>query len=280
MTDTILPVHNTPDSMTAASIPAPIPMGADDFDALDAILDDIRSREPETAHWDFFEGFLAAVVCCRDPISDQAALDYLLPEFEDEVSLFADAAQKAQFISLWQRRRAEIAASLLAKVDSLADDQAFSPEVMDTAGALLALPEEERQAWYEAQREDQLVPSYAQVWAMGFMAGVEAWADSWATPRDPETAAWFEEAMEKITALTEDDNHPPILNLFDDDAAPSVSQERMNAFGLALWAVYDLHQIAHSLGPRIAPVVKGDKLGRNELCSCGSGKKFKKCHGA
>ncbi len=28
------------------------------------------------------------------------------------------------------------------------------------------------------------------------------------------------------------------------------------------------------------PVVKGKKVGRNELCPCGSGKKYKKCCGA
>lgn len=28
------------------------------------------------------------------------------------------------------------------------------------------------------------------------------------------------------------------------------------------------------------PVVKGDKVGRNDVCPCGSGKKYKKCHGA
>ncbi|MDQ6662905.1 MAG: SEC-C metal-binding domain-containing protein, partial [Acidobacteriota bacterium] len=27
-------------------------------------------------------------------------------------------------------------------------------------------------------------------------------------------------------------------------------------------------------------IVKGDKTGRNDPCPCGSGKKFKKCHGA
>jgi preprotein translocase subunit SecA len=27
-------------------------------------------------------------------------------------------------------------------------------------------------------------------------------------------------------------------------------------------------------------VVKNDKVGRNDLCPCGSGKKYKKCHGA
>jgi len=28
------------------------------------------------------------------------------------------------------------------------------------------------------------------------------------------------------------------------------------------------------------PVVTGQKTGRNDPCPCGSGKKYKKCHGA
>ena len=32
-------------------------------------------------------------------------------------------------------------------------------------------------------------------------------------------------------------------------------------------------------GPK-KPVVKSDKVGRNEACPCGSGKKYKKCCGA
>jgi preprotein translocase subunit SecA len=28
------------------------------------------------------------------------------------------------------------------------------------------------------------------------------------------------------------------------------------------------------------PVVAGQKVGRNDPCPCGSGKKYKKCHGA
>jgi len=34
--------------------------------------------------------------------------------------------------------------------------------------------------------------------------------------------------------------------------------------------------------PEIAQVIKGDheKLGRNDPCWCGSGKKYKRCHGA
>jgi len=33
--------------------------------------------------------------------------------------------------------------------------------------------------------------------------------------------------------------------------------------------------------PEAAPFVRGDrKVGRNEPCPCGSGKKYKHCHGA
>jgi hypothetical protein len=34
------------------------------------------------------------------------------------------------------------------------------------------------------------------------------------------------------------------------------------------------------LGPVVAPVRQGPKIGRNDPCPCGSGKKYKKCHGA
>jgi preprotein translocase subunit SecA len=32
--------------------------------------------------------------------------------------------------------------------------------------------------------------------------------------------------------------------------------------------------------PRPAPARSGPKIGRNDPCPCGSGKKFKHCHGA
>jgi preprotein translocase subunit SecA len=35
-----------------------------------------------------------------------------------------------------------------------------------------------------------------------------------------------------------------------------------------------------SRGVKKQPVVAADKVGRNDPCPCGSGKKYKKCHGA
>ena len=48
----------------------------------------------------------------------------------------------------------------------------------------------------------------------------------------------------------------------------------------ALWAVYDLREIWRNIGPRVAQVIKTATPGRNDACSCGSGKKYKKCCGA
>ena len=32
--------------------------------------------------------------------------------------------------------------------------------------------------------------------------------------------------------------------------------------------------------PKVQPITSEKKIGRNEPCPCGSGKKYKKCHGA
>ena len=68
--------------------------------------------------------------------------------------------------------------------------------------------------------------------------------------------------------------------MFDENGPPSTSQARVEAFGEAIWAVYDLRQIWKSMGPRVETIRKAPEPGRNDPCHCGSGKKYKKCHGA
>ena len=167
-------------------------------------------------------------------------------------------------------------AALNAEVDSLEDERALSPAVMDWRGLLASLPEADRAE--AAADQDGAPPALAQVWASGFLAAVDHWADDWAPPRDKEIAEMMSDALACVAELTDDDTGTPVLNLYDENGPPSVSQARFDAFGEALWAVYDLHDIAKSLGPRVAPAVS-DKVGRNDPCPCGSGKKYKKCCG-
>ena len=147
--------------------------------------------------------------------------------------------------------------------------------MLDTRGAIASLPAEER-----ADMEGEAIPSFAQIWALGFMFAVENWPEEWAAPRDKEAAQWLDEALQSIVALTEDDTGKPEISMFSEDGPPSISQARVDAFGSAIWAVYDLRQLWRSLGPRVETVRKADEPGRNDPCPCGSGKKYKKCHGA
>ncbi|WP_342619090.1 UPF0149 family protein [Rhodoferax sp. GW822-FHT02A01] len=272
----------TPDLAPAAQAVA---LSPEEFDEIDAILDDLRQRFEETPQWEFCEGFMAALIVSRRAIPLQEYLPVLLDTDDTDVAAsagaevgggtFADAAQYARFMELWQRRWSEIEQSLAVEVKSLDDERAYHPEVMDVRGAVAALPEAER-----AQMADEALPSFAQVWAVGFMYAVENWPDEWQPPRDKEARKWLDDALQRMVALTEDDTDEPTLSVFDDEGVPTVSVNRFNAFADAVWAVYDLRELWRNIGPRVETVHKEAEPGRNDPCYCGSGKKYKKCHGA
>jgi uncharacterized protein len=247
--------------------PDPAPLGPDDFDAQDDVLDRLREVEDETPQWEFCEGFLAALVCSRRAIAPEEYWPVLLGESFKPM-------QEMEFVWRWRRRWAEVEAALDAPVETLDDDRCYQPEVLDTRGALLAMPEAERGEVDMAQ-----VPSFGQVWAIGFMYAVESWPDDWASPRDTDAAGMLDEALAAIVALSEDDTGTPTVSMHDEDGPPSVSERRLDAFGSAIWAVYDMRQLWRALGPRIETIRKEATPGRNDPCPCGSGKKFKKCHG-
>ena len=274
-------MENTEDQ----AVEAHTALSTDMLEELDNMLEDLRTREDEIPQWEFCDGFLAAVVCTRREIPVAEWLPMLLGDGDalevaegqplPKLDVFKDEAQQARFLELALLRLNEIREQLDAPIKSLQDEAAFQPEIMDTRGALLLLPEAER-----AELADEEVPSLAQVWALGFMFVVENWAEEWAAPRDKEAAQMLDAAMEFIVNLTEDDDGEPELNLYDEAGPASTSQDRLDAFGEAIWAVYDLRQLWRSMGPRVETIVKGDLPGRNDPCSCGSGKKFKKCCGA
>jgi uncharacterized protein len=269
---------NTPsdDGATAA-------LSADDFDTLDDILDELRTRNSETPQWEFCEGFMAALICGRRIVTPDEYLPVLLDTGEDGEGKFADDAQFELFFKLWSRRWKEITASLDADVESLEDDRAFYPQVMDVRGVMASLSEEERAtAMRDNPGED--VPAFGQVWALGFMFAVEAWPDDWvAPPKDKDAIKWLNDALGAMVALTEDDTGPVEVSVLEQEdgkeGPPSMSKARLEAFGEAVWAVYDLREMWQSIGPRVEQVFKTAEPGRNDLCHCGSGRKYKKCHG-
>ena len=270
-----IPMNTTPSTATAVTPEA--------FDEIDAILDDLRTRYDETPQWEFCEGFLAALVCCRRPIAQAEYLDVLLGVGEsDELpgeGAFADAAQRARFLEIWDQRMQEVRLALDTPTESLDAESAYHPEVLDVRGSIAALTDEERAAMPEDAANAEL-PAFAQVWALGFMFALEAWPEEWTPPRDKKAAKWHDLALQSIVALTEDDTGEPEVSPFSEDGPPSLSIARLNAFADAVWSVYDLREIWRGIGPRVETVIREDTPGRNDPCHCGSGKKFKKCHGA
>ena len=261
------------------STPAPLEVEA--FDELDAILDELRSRYDETPQWEFCEGFMAAVICMRRPVGADEYLAALLATAmagdapDDDGGSFADEAQKERFLMLWNQRWQEVTTALDSEVDSLEDDRCYHPEVMDIRGAVAEMPPEEQATF---SQED--LPAFAQVWALGFMFAVEFWPDEWAATKDKDVAKWLNDALEAVVAMTEDDTAKPEISPLSEDGSPSTSIARLNAFGEAIWAVYDLRELWKTIGPRVETVHAVPTPGRNDLCHCGSGKKYKKCHGA
>jgi uncharacterized protein len=257
------------------------PLEVEAFDELDAILDDLRTRYDETPQWEFCEGFMAAVVCMRRPMKEDEVLAALLgtpmagDEPDTESGSFLDPTQRERFLTLWHQRWQEVATALDSEVDSLEDDRCYHPEVMDIRGAVADMPTEE-----QATFKDEDLPAFAQVWALGFMFAVEYWPEEWAAPRDKDAAKWLNDALDAVVAMTEDDTAQPEVSPLSEDGPASTSIARLNAFGEAIWAVYDLRELWKTIGPRVETLRAVVTPGRNDLCDCGSGKKYKKCHGA
>jgi uncharacterized protein len=234
-------------------------LNAAEFAELNAILDSMRLRREATPTWEFCEGFMAALICCRRTI---APAEYW-PALLSVPDPWFNAIQQKRFGDLWIRRWNAVMQALDTKVAALDDAAAYQPEVVDARAAKSA----------------EAAPFFGQLWAQGFMAAVKAWPEEWAGSRNKQAIQWRTAALAVMEALTGDDTDPPTLAAFadDPDAPPTVSARRMQAFGDAIWAVYNMREMWRSLGPRIETVHKLATPGRNDPCACGSGKKYKKC---
>jgi uncharacterized protein len=115
-------------------------------------------------------------------------------------------------------------------------------------------------------------------WALGFMTGVNALPALWALPDGEEAASVFEQSFEQIEALQLD----PASEEYRAHIAKSYPDGEPTRDGLlaeACMSVQDLRMYWVDFAPKTATRRVEVTPGRNDPCPCGSGKKFKKCHG-
>ena len=179
-----------------------------------------------------------------------------------------------EFVWRWRRRWPEIAAALDQPVDALDDERTYHPEAIDMRGAFLALPAK------SAERAIEALPAYAQLWAFGFMHAVENWPEEWQPPRDRDAAEMMHAALHDIVSLAEADTGAPTVSMYAEDGPPSVSNERLDAWAPRSGRCTTCARSRAAWGRASDPVRKAAEPGRNDPCPCGSGKKYKKCHGA
>ncbi|WP_036138181.1 UPF0149 family protein [Luteibacter sp. 9135] len=109
-------------------------------------------------------------------------------------------------------------------------------------------------------------------WALGFRFAIDAWEEEWSEWLDESTYPF----VGMLLTLTADQTDP-------DPGTPAVPlptfEERMTLLNEIPFQLATLYRRRHPEHGR--PQRRDEsKVGRNDSCTCGSGKKFKKCCGA
>ena len=122
-------------------------------------------------------------------------------------------------------------------------------------------------------------PLTGELWALGVLETIETFADDWAAPGDgEEDAAWYDGCLRAVEALTLRDEAQLAADL--KLRYPGQTLTRDELVDEACLALQDLRCYWVEHAPRHAPRRVEKTPGRNDPCPCGSGRKYKKCHGA
>jgi uncharacterized protein len=120
--------------------------------------------------------------------------------------------------------------------------------------------------------EDGDVIAVAEQWADGFLAGLRLRAEAWRPLLDSEQGL----SLVPIFAfLTDGDGNARMFEAPAEKVAKA-RQEALAFLGLGVFEVSEYWRV-HAKRPEPASVAPFRKVGRNEPCPCGSGKKYKKC---
>ncbi len=129
-------------------------------------------------------------------------------------------------------------------------------------------------------------------WAVGFMIGVGLRGDAWDAlaaadedildDLDMIAALLPEDAQEDDTAGDEGETAVESGDEEDDaeEQRPLTTSERLEIISDLAAALHNMNQVRLDSMNSKQPVRRELKVGRNDPCPCGSGQKFKKCHGA
>ena len=228
----------------------------------------------EAISFEWVDGFLAALAAGPQLPPQDDWLPALCGDAFDRA--FADPQARAQAMQALQTRLKVLCQQLDA--EALQDD----PEALRLDPLMSEWTEEDR-AKLAAQdgvsAEEATAVQTGALWAEGFLDGVEAFPLLWDEPTDEDAALEFGQLIEQIAALM----IPPTAEEYREHVAqfyPKGEPTRQELLAEACWAAQDLRLYWLGHAPKPATRRVEPTPGRNDPCHCGSGKKYKKCHGA
>jgi len=232
------------------------PLTDEEIKELDQFLLEAEGIE-ESMDISILDGFLTAIVCGPKTIMPSEWIRWVWDmEGGEDAPEFKDQAQAQRIIGLLMRHMNDIAQTLHQAPER------YEPLLMENPNGGDPIP-------------------ILDEWCSGFMKGVQLDSDGWlpvivGKPDWMSTivlygteAGW--EALEKKNLSL--DEHKALA----DGLVGTVQKVH------ALWLEQRHKQIAEGTLPNVVrrePVRNPNKVGRNEPCPCGSGKKFKQCHGS
>jgi uncharacterized protein len=210
-----------------------------------------RSRDERTMNLEMLDGFFAALICSPDIVPPSEYLREIwggkhIGDFEDE-------AEMEEFFDLLMRHWNSLARTFNSS-------EPFMPFLLqDEAGVALG-----------------------NEWAQGFTRGMKLRREEWADLFEDEDHAGL---LVPILALAHEHDPDPEMRPYKEPMDAERREELMLGIAACVPRIYRYflsRRLMSSRAERQAGTHRrsGAKVGRNDPCPCGSGRKFKKCCGA
>jgi uncharacterized protein len=244
-----------------------------DIEALDAVCQRLAAFEDDLS-LEWLDGYMTALLSGPRAIG----LDDWLPHMAQGVftRVFADPQDAAGAHAAIDARWRVLAHQL--DPDQILDDT----DVLRLAPLMVELSDEDKQRLvaegHVKADELHLLEQTGEVWAIGFLEAMRDFPEDWPAPDlETEDGQLFDECVTRIASLTMDADE--LKEVFE-DLYDGEELSRDELIHEALYAAQDIRLYWLDHAPKPPPRRVEALPGRNDPCPCGSGKKFKKCHGA
>jgi uncharacterized protein len=245
-----------------------------DLDAFDRVCQRMAGFNPRVAS-EWADGYLTALATGYRRVE----MDEWLPRMVGDA--FARAFADPVDVD-WARQTLQTRVKVLANhldAEALLDD----PEALRLQPLVSVWDDEARRALVEEQgvaADEAATMTTGALWSLGFFDAIADFADDWQVPgrADAEARAAFDALLQQVSVLQlpdADGTFNSHITQYWKDRVPT----RDDLLDEACFAIQDLRVWWIDHAPR--PVTRRVEAapGRNDPCPCGSGLKYKKCHG-